>query len=133
MPRKPEYTGISIKEEFAKSVEEFIEEHPTLGYRSIAQFMEDATRRRLEELQAQIKNLPRFDRINGDATGVRIYDRELKNNKAVHISIRPSGIICDFHQTNNCEHIKYALGLPDVQEMVKKKRKEGWKIELPEE
>jgi metal-responsive CopG/Arc/MetJ family transcriptional regulator len=81
MPRKPEYTGVSIKEEFAQSVEDFIEEHPTLGYRSLAQFIEDATRRRLEELKAQYKALPRFDRINGDATGVLIYDHELKDVK----------------------------------------------------
>ncbi len=133
MPRKPEYTGVSIKEEFAQSVEDFIEEHPTLGYRSLAQFVEDAMRRRLEELQTKNRALPRFDRINGDATGVLIYDRELKDAKGVHVSVKPNGIICDFHQTNSCEHVKFALSLSDVRELVRKKRKEGWKIDLPDE
>lgn len=133
MSKKPEFKSISIKEEFAESIEEFINEHPGLGYRSIAQFLEDASRRRLEELQTQIKKLPRFDRINGDATGVLIYDRELKDVKGVHVSVRPSGIVCDFHQMTNCEHVKFALGLSDVQEMIRKRRKEGWKIELPDE
>lgn len=133
MSKEPEYKKISVKEEFAQSIEDFIKEHPTLGYRSIAQFLEDSARHRLEELQNQIKKLPRFDRINGDATGVLIYDRELKDSKGVHISIRPSGIMCDFHQTNCCEHVKYALGLSDVQEMIRKRKKEGWKLDLPEE
>lgn len=132
MPRKPTYTGISIKSELASEVATFIEEHPT-EYRSITHFVEDATLERLRILKEQMKELPRFDRINGDASGVLIYDRELKGNKAVHVSIKPSGISCDFHQRNDCEHIKYALTLPDVHEMVAKRRKEGWKLDLPEE
>ena len=133
MSKKPEYKAISIKEEFAQSIDDFIKENPRLGYRSIAQFLEDSARHRLEDLKTQIKSLPRFDRINGDATGVLIYDRELKNVKGVHVSVRPSGIMCDFHQTNCCEHVKFALSLSDVQDMIRKRRKEGWKIELPEE
>jgi len=133
MSKKPEFKSVSVKEEFAESIEEFVKEHPELGYRSMAQFLEDASRRRLEELRGQVKAFPRFERINGDSSGVMLYDRELKGNKAVHISIKPSGIKCDFHETNNCEHVKYALGLDDVQELIRKKRKEGWKIELPDE
>lgn len=133
MPKKPDYTGISIKGELAEAAEDFIDNNPRLGYRTLTQFVEDATRRRLEDLQAELKTLPRFDRINGDSTGVLLYDRELKPIKQVHVSIRPNGICCDFHQRSDCEHVKYALGLSDVQEMIRKRRKEGWKIELPEE
>ncbi len=133
MSKKPEFKSISIKEEFAESIEKFVKEHPELGYRSIAQFLEDASRRRLEELKSQIKTLPRFDKIDGDASGVMIYDRELEDVKAVHVSIKPNGIKCDFHQTDNCEHVKYALSLPEVLELIRKRRKEGWKVELPEE
>jgi len=133
MPRKPDYTGISIKSELANDVEAFIREHPSKGHRSLTSFVEDATIRRLEELKNQIKELPRFDRINGDVSGVTIYDREMKEVKAVHVSVRRSGICCDFHQANNCEHVKYALSLEDVQEMIRKRKKEGWKIDLPEE
>lgn len=132
MPKKPEYTGISIKGELAEDAEEFIKDHPRLGFRTLTQFVEDATRRRLEDLRVQIRTLPRFDRVNGDEEGVRIYDRELKDDKVVHISIRPNGVRCDFHQSGSCEHVKYALTLPDVQEMIRRRRKEGWKIEVPE-
>lgn len=132
MPRKPEYTGISIKTELAQDVETFVKEHPT-KYRSLTHFVEDSAIERLKELRTQLKELPRFDRINGDDTGVLIYDRELKENKAVHVSVRPNGVMCDFHQRTDCEHVKYALKLPDVQEMIKKRRKEGWKIEVSED
>lgn len=133
MPRKPSYTGISIKADLAQDVEKFLEEHPTRGYRSLTHFVEAATIEKLEELKTQVKELPRFDRINGDDTGVLLYDRELRESKSVHVSVRPNGISCDFHQRNNCEHVKYALSLRDIQEMIQKRRKQGWKIELPEE
>jgi metal-responsive CopG/Arc/MetJ family transcriptional regulator len=133
MPRKPEYTGISLNSELVKAVEEFIQKNPTKGYRSLTRFVEEATRKRLEELNNQLKTLPRFDRLNGDATGVLLYDREMEDVKTVHVSIKPSGIQCDFHLRDDCEHVKYALILSDVQNMIKKRRKEGWKIEVPEE
>jgi len=128
MSKEFRFKSISIKEEFAESIEDFIRANPSLGYRSIAQFLEDASRRRLEELQSQNKMLPRFDRLNGDETGVLIYDHELKDIKTVHVSVRPNGVICDFHQKNNCEHVKFALGLSDVKEMIQKRRKDGWKL-----
>lgn len=130
MSKKPEFKSISIKEEFAQSIEAFIDQHPELGYRSIAQFLEDASRRRLEDLKTHVAALPRFERINGDATGVLIYDRELKGNKAVHVTIKPSGICCDFHQRNDCDHVKFALSLVDVKEQIGKHK---WKFDLPDE
>jgi hypothetical protein len=100
------------------------------GFRSRAEIAKEAIRALLKTYP---KELPRFYRINGDATGVSIFDRELTgSDKGVHVSIRPTGIICDFHQTSNCEHVKFALGLSDVQEMIKKRQKEGWKLELPD-
>ena len=48
--RMVEYRKISLKKELCDEVEEFIREHPEFGYRSIAEFVEDAIRRRAEEL-----------------------------------------------------------------------------------
>jgi len=44
------YRNVSVKRELADYVEKFIKGNPHLGYRSIAQFMEDSTRKRLEAL-----------------------------------------------------------------------------------
>lgn len=126
MPRKPEYCGISIKEEFAQGIETFIKAHPEFGYRSIAQLMEDASRRRLEELKSQIKELPRFEQVNSDVDGVKILDREI--HEVVQVFIKPQGIKCGFHQTELCEHIDFALTQKDVRETIKERKKEGWKL-----
>ena len=46
------YKNISVKIELAEVIETFVKENPNYGYRSIAGFMEDSARRRLEELGA---------------------------------------------------------------------------------
>jgi hypothetical protein len=131
MSKKPDFKSVSIKEEFAESIEQFVKEHPELGYRSIAQFLEDASRRRLEELKAQIKTLPRFEQVNSDANGVKILDREL--HKVVDVYFKPTGIRCTFHQSDSCEHVDFAVKQPDVKRILMQKRKEGWKIDVPDE
>lgn len=45
------FTKPSLKKELMDYIVKFIEENPELGYRSLAQFIEDAARRRIEELQ----------------------------------------------------------------------------------
>lgn len=122
----PEFKSISMKEEFAESIEAFVKEHPEFGYRSIAQFLEDASRRRLEELKKQVKPLPRFEQINCDTDGCKILDRQLKRVADIHI--KPTGIQCSIHHTDTCEHVEYALAQKDVRELVQKRKKEGWKL-----
>jgi hypothetical protein len=126
MSEKPEYKSISIKEEFAESIEEFIREHPTLGYRSIAQFLEDSARRRLEELKSQIKIPPRFEQVNLDDNGTKILDRQIK--EIVQIYIKPNGIVCSLDLVGNCEHVCFALTQNNVKEAIRKHKREGWKL-----
>ena len=74
MSHKPEFDfkSFSIKKEFAEKLEAFIKSHPELGYRSVAQFLEDSSRRRYEELISQIREPPRFEQINIDENGTKI-------------------------------------------------------------
>jgi hypothetical protein len=133
LPRKKQkdnYATVRFPQEFAKEVHSLI---GTKGFTSRAEIVKEALRDLLIHYGiSKPVSLPRFDRINGDSTGVSVYDREMKDDKVIHISVKPNGIQCDFHQRNDCEHVKYALSLPDVQEMIRKRRKEGWKIDLPE-
>jgi len=76
----------------------------------------------------QDNNKEKLDHINIDRTGVKIFDRQLIGNRLVHVSITPQGITCDYCETNNCEHTKYALTLPDVQKMITQKKKDGWNL-----
>jgi len=120
------YKNISIKTEFAEAIEEFVKNNPRYGYRSIAQFMEDAARKRLEELKALEVQLPRFEQINHDLNGVKILDRKLR--RVADIYFKPEGTWCNLCQQNTCEHINFALTQHDIQEVVQKRRNEGWKL-----
>lgn len=126
MPRKPEYTGVSLKEELAEAAEDFIKEHPRLGFRSLTAFVEDATRRRLDELKSQMKEPPRFEQVNLDENGTKVLDRQIK--EVVQIYIKPSGIQCGLDQVSDCEHVCFALTLNNVKEAVRKRKREGWKL-----
>ena len=87
MSHKPEFDfkSFSIKKEFAEKLEAFIKTHPELGYRSVAQFLEDSSRRRYEELLSQIKEPPRFEQINIDENGTKILDRKIREVVNVYI------------------------------------------------
>jgi len=52
MPRKG-YKSISIPEDLVKEIERIINKHRRLGYRTVAEFITDAIRRRIEELEKE--------------------------------------------------------------------------------
>jgi metal-responsive CopG/Arc/MetJ family transcriptional regulator len=58
-----EYSKISLKKELMEKIEQFIREYPEHGYRSLAQFIEDAVRRRADELRV-FELTPRFRHFN---------------------------------------------------------------------
>jgi len=120
------YRNISVKTEFADAIEQFVKTNPHYGYRSIAQFMEDAARKRLEELKALENQLPRFERINSNEEGVKILDRQL--HYVVDVFIKPTGIRCAIDETDDCAHVNFVLSLPELQQIIRKKRKEGWRL-----
>ena len=58
--------------------------------------------------------------------GARITDRKI--GMIAEIYFKPEGIFCDLDKNNNCEHIDFALTVPAIQEIIKKRLKEGWKL-----
>jgi hypothetical protein len=71
-------------------------------------------------------SLPRFEKINNDEDGVKILDRHLADD--VQVYIKPTGIICGYDKSEDCDHIQYALSFPEVRQLIKKRRKQGWKL-----
>lgn len=126
-----EYVKISINKELMETIRQFINDYPEHGFRTLGQFVEDAIRHRAEELGV-FKLTPRFRHFNLDDHGVKIEDKKL-NLKAIQIYFKPTGILCEYCQTDNCPHIKFALTQPQIKEVIHKKRKEGWKLPEPEE
>ncbi|MEM2182502.1 MAG: CopG family transcriptional regulator [Nitrososphaerota archaeon] len=50
MSKRSKWKTISLRTELVEKVEKLIEHRPDLGYTSVADFIADAVRRRLEEL-----------------------------------------------------------------------------------
>lgn len=135
MSKKPEFKSISVKEEFAEDIESFIYQHPSLGYRSIAQFLEDSARRRLEELKEKYPTPPKFEHFNKNDV-VRIIEHKPTGEiKAVaDLFFRsPDIIFCDFDKATSCEHIDFALTVPAIRKIISDLNKKGnYRIELPD-
>ena len=53
MPRKG-YRGISLPETMIEEIEKLLKQRPDLGYQSVAEFIKDAIRRRIEELKKEM-------------------------------------------------------------------------------
>ncbi|MBU4256250.1 MAG: ribbon-helix-helix domain-containing protein [Thermoplasmatales archaeon] len=51
--RRYRYGGITLPEPLIKSIEEFIEERPELGYSSTAEFVKGAVREKIEKYEEQ--------------------------------------------------------------------------------
>lgn len=121
-----DFRGVSLKRELVEQVENFVQEHPE--YKSIADFVHESVRVRMEEVRKSHieKPLPRFEHFNKGAGGVKITDR--KRHRIADIYFRPEGIFCELDQTDDCEHIDFALTVPEIQDIIRKRRKEGWKL-----
>lgn len=70
-----------------------------------------------------------MEHFNLDENGVRILDKNLTTEHSPHgriidIYFKDKKAWCDYDESSDCKHIKYALGLPVVVEILKKK---GWK------
>jgi len=129
--KKYEYTKLSVDKKLMDVIEEFIREYPERGYGSIAQFVEEAVRKRAEELKI-FELVPRFTHFNLDENGVKISDKKL-NMKGIQIFFHPDGILCEYCGTSNCEHIRYAYTVPDIVKVIVKRRREGWNLPSPDD
>jgi len=127
MPEKgQDFRGVSLKRELVEQVESFIIEFPQ--YKSIADFVHEAVRVRMQEIRKLPPLLPRFEHFNLSDNGVRILDRTLKPKRIVDIYFRPKGIWCDLCKAHSCEHIDFALNELEIKQLIEKKRMEGWKL-----
>jgi len=45
------YKNVSLPEEMVKTVQDFIESNPSLGFKGVPEFVKDSVRRRLEEFE----------------------------------------------------------------------------------
>jgi hypothetical protein len=78
----------------------------------------EAQERRLQE--------PELEHYNLNNDGVRILDRTI--NRIADLFFKPDGIWCDYCEENQCRHIIFALTVPVIQGVIRKRRRDGWKL-----
>jgi hypothetical protein len=64
--------------------------------------------------------------LNLNSNGVLVWDPEL--HEAVQIQFKPNGILCIHCEKDDCKHIQFATSRSDIREVIRKRRKEGWKL-----
>ena len=64
--------------------------------------------------------------LNLNEDGVIIWDPDI--GRGAQIYFKPQGIFCEVCKSDNCKHIQFALSKNDIREVIRKRRKEGWKL-----
>jgi Arc/MetJ-type ribon-helix-helix transcriptional regulator len=121
--QKDNYATVRLPKEFALKIDKLIGKQ---GFTSRAEIVKEAVRVLFSKLEEE-----QFIMINHDDLGVKVWDKKIKNH--AQIQFTPQKVYCCLCDATNCEHIRFAFNQPDVQEAIRERRKEGWKIELPDE
>jgi hypothetical protein len=125
-----EYTTVRLPKALMDEIDQIIK-HGTMGYKSRAELVKEALRDKLKTIP-QTPRLPQptLEHFNLSEHGVRILDRTLGNKtsrgRIIDVYFKPDNVWCDDCRSSNCQHVKFALSLPEIQEILHKK---GWKIE----
>ena len=117
------HVTVKIPKDLTDEMDKLIGKH---GFRSRGEIAKEAVRQLISSYEKKEVILPRFEKINSDEAGVKILDRILGDD--VQVYMKPNGIRCGYDRTANCVHVKFALSLPEVQQLVEKHRKDGWKL-----
>lgn len=122
-----EYTTVRIPRELMEEVDRIVR-HGLMGYRSRAEFVKEAIRDKLKTMLREPLQPP-LEHFNLDEHGVRILDRTLANRatrgRIIDVYFKPEAVWCDYCKTSGCRHAEFALNVPEVQEILRKK---GWKV-----
>lgn len=125
MSRK--YRKVSLKKELIDLIEHLVQNNPTYSYKSIADFIEQATRKRLEELRA-LPSVLMLQHINIEEGGncVTLWDAGLR--RTVEVQFNEDKIKCLFCDSTDCRHVKCAFNLAEVKKEFERRRKLGRKV-----
>ena len=122
--QRDDHNTVRLPEDLTDEMDKLIGKH---GFRSRAEIAKQAIRTLLREYQGKESALPtRFGHYNISDFGARITDS--KSELMADIYFKPEGVWCDLDQTNDCEHIDYALTVPKIQKIIRQHKKEGWKL-----
>jgi hypothetical protein len=64
--------------------------------------------------------------LNLNDDGVLVWDPDV--SEGVQINFKRDGIHCLYCGKDDCRHIQFAISKTDIQGVIRKRRKEGWKL-----
>lgn len=132
-PSKPadeyegEYTTIRLPKELVEAIDKILR-RGVMGYKSRAEFIKEAVREKLRTMPPEVVEEP-LEHFNICEEGVRVLDRNINKPKGyiVDIYFKPESAWCEYCESTKCKHVQFALSLPEVQKILKRK---GWRIRL---
>ncbi|MEM2921749.1 MAG: ribbon-helix-helix domain-containing protein [Candidatus Bathyarchaeia archaeon] len=113
------FQSLRLRKELIKEIDEFVnsERARRLGFRTRADFVDQAVREKLRELK------PHMEHINTLDDHATIVDYNIE--RIISIYFKEDGTVwCEHDNTSDCPHIDYVLQLPEVEKALKKK---DWK------
>lgn len=116
-PKEGEYTTLKIPNDLINQMDALLGKH---GFKSRGEIVKEALRELLDHYEKE-----EFKIMNHGPAEVKV--RDLRTGWTADITFTQKGLYCPICDASNCEHIRFALNQSDVQEAVRKKRKEdGW-------
>jgi len=116
------HVTVKIPRELVEEMDKLLGKH---GFRSRGEIAKEAIRRFMENYK-DILEAPVLADLNLNEHGVQI--AEIQGNKIVGVAQiyfkPPNKVLCEKDESSDCRHVKFALELPEVQEILRKK---GWK------
>jgi hypothetical protein len=128
-----EYTTVRLPKQLIDEIDQIIKRGEK-GYKSRAELIKEAIRDKLRTFppmpnQSPAQALPPIEHFNIDADGIRILDRTIANGvskgRIIDIYFKPDMVWCEYCESTDCQHVKFALNIPEVQSILREK---GWKI-----
>jgi len=116
------HVTVKIPKELVEEMDKLLGRH---GFRSRGEIAKEAIRRFMENYK-DILEAPVLADLNLNEHGVQI--AEIQGNKIVGVAQiyfkPPNKVFCEKDESSDCRHVEFALELPEVQEILRKK---GWK------
>ena len=123
-----EYTTVRLPKELMEEIDNILK-RGVMGYKSRAEFIKEVIREKLKTIPREILEQLPLEHFNLSENGVRILDRSLANEhsrgRIIDVYFKPDKVLCEYCESTRCQHVKFALDLPEVQKILHTK---GWKI-----
>jgi len=97
------FRGVSIPKDLLDEVERLIKENPHYGYRTIADFIVDAIRWKIQQMGLR---LPTWSIIEKTENEIILWDG--REGTFVKVMRTPDGLRCTYCDSRRCDHVRYA-------------------------